>query len=474
MGNTLKSHENLVHLRGWTAPQIDSAREVLRRKTPIFALCREDFAKYFGGRSRESISIFNDLDTDRDGRVDVFEILITVILWSGTRWQEKHGLLFRLFDFMGKGSLRSEELLMFLSVVVRTMKKFVQLEPKYECIEAVRAAPNTALSGRDQEEVNLEQFRAWFGTCPELRELQSFVEDHAERTLPEAERSPMRKMMGILDVKVNELGRRVSMMLDRLREIENDRPDEPSRRKRFDVMVQNLRKLTVKLQRSCETQQTQLAELTASLNEDQLGSGMASLVEPRKRFRHEQMLMEVELLQGQNQSDFLEGTDLLNKLIELTYGHSAQVNAKEDGGSPLENLDGSMARGLGAVREEEEEDVPFQNVAAQRERAVQLEAKRTKMKRHLEALTEGQDKDAMQETLTPEQAAEEENAPVVVCITNFEPPRSHETQMLSLHAGDEVIAMGQDGRGWWYGMKRDGTQGWFPPAYVQMKSETPK
>merc|ERR1719163_2787601 len=63
------------------------------------------------------------------------------------------------------------------------------------------------------------------------------------------------------------------------------------------------------------------------------------------------------------------------------------------------------------------------------------------------------------------------DVPVVVAFADFDPPASHESQMLSLRTGDEVYATGQDGQGWWYGRKRDGTEGWFPPSYVQLKEE---
>ena len=62
------------------------------------------------------------------------------------------------------------------------------------------------------------------------------------------------------------------------------------------------------------------------------------------------------------------------------------------------------------------------------------------------------------------------NEPTLVAIGDFDPPPSHETQMLKLCVGDEVTILGQDGRGWWYGRKQTGKEGWFPPSYVQMKA----
>eukprot|EP00444_Apocalathium_aciculiferum_P073100 CAMPEP_0183574250 /NCGR_PEP_ID=MMETSP0371-20130417/132976_1 /TAXON_ID=268820 /ORGANISM="Peridinium aciculiferum, Strain PAER-2" /LENGTH=70 /DNA_ID=CAMNT_0025784301 /DNA_START=1 /DNA_END=213 /DNA_ORIENTATION=+ len=60
---------------------------------------------------------------------------------------------------------------------------------------------------------------------------------------------------------------------------------------------------------------------------------------------------------------------------------------------------------------------------------------------------------------------------MVVAFAAFDPPEGSEAQMLQLRPGDEIVALGQDGQGWWYGRKRDGSEGWFPPSYVQLKDE---
>lgn len=70
----------------------------------------------------------------------------------------------------------------------------------------------------------------------------------------------------------------------------------------------------------------------------------------------------------------------------------------------------------------------------------------------------------------PREAASRSNEPSLVAIADFEPPPSHQTQMLKLYVGDAVTVIGQDGRGWWYGRKQNGKEGWFPPSYVQLKS----
>jgi Ca2+-binding EF-hand superfamily protein len=458
-------------------------------KQPCYVLSKEDFVKYFGGRNRESVSVFNDLDTDYDGRVDLFEIMVTVTLWSTTTWPEKQQNLFRLFDFNSKGAVRLDELLMFLSVGLRTLKKFVHVDAKYEDLNVIQAAAKEALKDGDVQ-IDLGGFTRWFNDCDLLVELMHFIDDHARRSVPEAEESPMRKTMSVLEKKCRDLSRKVEQLRDQMRQLEDDRPDpETSQRKRFDFMIQNLHKLAVKLQRSCETQRHELAELTASLNEDSASNGMGSLVDPRKRFRHEQMLMSTELVQSESQKDFQEAADLLGKLIELVYGKNAgdgsSAAMKEGFDAPWSGAHeaslGQVGRGgnlLGAVEEEDDEG-DEDDMVKERERLSLREAKRGRLKKQLDEMSSTEprarpsiDQNAMgdDDDFGPGDEAKP-GEPVVVAIADFDPPRSHETQMLAFHTGDEVIATGQDGKGWWYGRKRDGTEGWFPPSYVQLKKK---
>lgn len=490
MGNALRSHENLKHVHGWTADQIDKIRDTLRVKQPHYVLNKEEFVKYFGGRNRESVSVFNDLDTDYDGRVDIFEIVTTVILWSTTTWDEKQRNFFRLFDFNSKGAVRLDELLMFLSVGLRTLKKFVHVDAKYDDIKIIQAAAKEALPSGEVQ-IDISGFHKWFENCALLVELMNFIDDHARRTVPEAEESPMRKTMAILEKKCRELSRKVEQLRDQMRHLEDDRPEaDTSQRKRFDFMMQNLHKLAVKLQRSCETQRHELAELTASLNEDTASNGMGSLVDPRKRFRHEQMLMSTELVQSESQKDFQEAADLLGKLIELVYGKQAAEGSlselKEGFEAPWNGANQASFSGgnfLGAV-EEEDDDGDEDDMIKERERLSLREAKRGRLKKQLDDMSEptstmpGRARPSVDQTSMGDFDFDysdgddvKSGEPVVVAIADFDPPRSHETQMLAFHVGDEVIATGQDGKGWWYGRKRDGTEGWFPPSYVQLKKK---
>jgi hypothetical protein len=138
MGSTLATHENLVNVRGWSADQIGSVFDTLRRKSMVYTLNKEEFSRFIGGRHREAITVFNDLDTDYDGKVDIFEVLVTLTVWSGTSWDEKLGLLFSFFDMMDKRFLKVDELMLMGSVLAQTMGKFVNLDYQYGQIEFLK------------------------------------------------------------------------------------------------------------------------------------------------------------------------------------------------------------------------------------------------------------------------------------------------------------------------------------------------
>lgn len=494
MGTALSSHDNLIYFRAWTATQVNEVQNTLRRKQPTMCINKDEFARFFGGRNRESISIFNDLDTDFDGKVDVFEVLIALTLWSVTPWEEKLNLLFKIFDFNGKGMVRPDELLFLASTMVRTLAKFVRLDPQYEDFQALKTATAAAFTEGKGTEMSPELFKLWCSTAPQLEELRHFLDDHSEKSAPEAVESPMRKTMRMLEYKCQELTQQIEQLQEKLRTIEGEETDrDANQQKRYDFMLQNLERLIVKLQRAAETQRHELAELTTSLNEDVLNGGLISLIEPRKRFRHEQMLMEIELIQTQCAADFREASDILNKLVELTYGLELEIQRPASVDGPLSAMGAGLRirdpqetsgsagirsrggpGGLGVVEEDKED----KEAQARRERLLNRDFKKKTMKQKVPGadgalVPVGEAGEDLGEPGGDAPLAPPGDVPVVIAFADFDPPESHESQMLSLRAGDEIYATGQDGQGWWYGRKRDGQEGWFPPSYVQLREEQP-
>merc|ERR1712008_330462 len=71
---------------------------------------------------------------------------------------------------------------------------------------------------------------------------------------------------------------------------------------------------------------------------------------------------------------------------------------------------------------------------------------------------------------TYEAAKEPQN--LVVVFADFDPPTGSDTPMLQLRQGYEILPLGKDDQGWWYGRQQhDGKEGWFPPGYVRPKDE---
>merc|ERR1712194_734650 len=71
----------------------------------------------------------------------------------------------------------------------------------------------------------------------------------------------------------------------------------------------------------------------------------SSVIDPQKRFKQEQMLLSLDLMRQESQTDFREATDLLRRLIELTEPNEMQVAAGAD------EVGGAMS----AIQEDENE-----------------------------------------------------------------------------------------------------------------------
>lgn len=490
MGNTLRSHEDLIHIRGWTREQIISVCDSLRIRTNKYTLDKDEFSRYIGGRHREAITIFNDLDTDYDGKVDIFEVLVVLIVWSGTEWEAKQEILFRLFDMMNKQFLKVDEVMLMGTVLVQTMRKFVKLELQMERYSWLREIAEGAFTPEGKTKLTFDAFVQWSNDCEPFEQLRGFVEDHAARGQPDSAESRMRLQISTLEKHVGKLFERLERLQQRLPDFIDSCIEYVSawgRRKRWDFVMQNLRQLILNLHQCAENMHTTLSDLSSSLKEDEATQGLSSVIEPHKRFSQEQMIIDVEVMRQQSLADFREATDLLRRLIEFTEPHetlNTTIGADQD---PMSALN--------VINEEEHEQIMDMSPPRVVENRNLMKQVHNEMLNEIEeggvfsrdtegfqALVE-QHQQQKQEALgddtavakAPAQpaaaagkaAAQSEDPPTLTAIANFDPPPSHQTQMLHLVVGDQVTVIGQDGRGWWYGRKQNGTEGWFPPSYVQ-------
>jgi hypothetical protein len=465
------------------------------------------FMQVIGHKDSEMTRLFDDMDTDFDGKVDTFEVLVTIILYSNCNWDAKQDLLFRLFDFNGKGVLRPKELLFLASTVIHVLQKFARLNPRYEDFRALSEVTNVAFAGSTSPataELGFDAFKIWFESCEFTQDLKKFVDDNVGQHIPESMENPMRKKVRMLEYKAREMSTQLQQLREKVATIDGESPErEPQQQRRYDNLRQNLDVHIAKLQKASETQHDELQELAATLNDEFQKSGLPGLVDPKKRMRHDQLITEIETIQALSQNDYRSAVDLVGTLIELTYGleQPPAARASTDAGrlsaqqGPSDiSIGQPLSLAIPAVDEEE--------VTALRQRLLNREFKKKSMKRKAESTLSGTGAPTpaqntygaanagvvaapqMDAATAASQAAAqaplitdadeeygEEQLTVVVAFADFEPPPSHETAMLALKAGDDIIVTGRDDQGWWYGRKRDGVEGWFPPSYVQLKDE---
>jgi len=495
MGNTLAAHEDLSVVRGWNFEQIEKAYITLRRKSMMYTMNKEEFTRYIGGRHREANAVFGHLDTDYDGKVDVFEVLVVLAIWSGTSWEEKQELLFMQFDMMDKGFLKIDEVMFMGTIIIQTMNKFVKVPPNYGKLPYLKEFAQEAFaSGVDK--LQKDMFKDFSNDVEPFEQLRGFIEDNAARGQPPSVESRMRLQISTLEKHVNKLFERLERLQNRLPDFVESCIEYVTawgRRKRWDFVMQNLRQLVLNLHQSAENMHTNLADLSASLKEDESNNGLSSVIEPHRRFQQEQLVAETEQMRVQSLGDFRESVELLRRLIDFTQANEAE---------PMTMADQASVSGMNAIQEVENENlVSFENprVVDSRNLMKQVHSEMlaeineggafsrdTEGAEALFAEAQAADK-AKQEaaggTASPQKmlslagpdsapaasASTSTEIPKLIAIANFEPPATHQSQMLPLVIGDMITVIGQDGKGWWYGKKQNGTEGWFPPSYVQTK-----
>ncbi|CAK0890097.1 unnamed protein product, partial [Prorocentrum cordatum] len=435
---------------------------------------------------RPCLQGFINLDTDGDGRVDLFEIFIVLAIWSGTSWEEKldcgRWILFKLFDMMQKGFLKVDEVCLLSTRLLQTLQKFVKLDDDFTAPDFVRYWTQRAVP-LGESRVSPDAFRSWVSNCEPFDRLKGFVESHAARAQPDTNASRMRVRIGVIEKHGATLLERLEHLQDKLPDFgENciDYVTALGRRKRWDFVIQQLRELIMKISNTSESLHSTVGDLEQSLHEDEVSGGAASLVEPGKRFKQEQMLLSLDKMREDSATDFREATDLVSRLVDLTEpGDTAGMGVAELLGDSMNPINEEEQRRGGARgrRSAQGGGAPRRDAAGLRRDGRRLRG-RLHLRPHCGA---GRGRDAAPRAGHARGRAGApagrrgpalgESEPTLVAIADFEPPPSHEAQMLKLDVGDVVRVLGgQDGRGWWYGRKQSNSkEGWFPPSYVQVK-----
>ncbi|CAE8650493.1 unnamed protein product, partial [Polarella glacialis] len=246
------------------------------------------------------------------------------------------------------------------------------------------------------------------------------------------------------------------------------------RRKRWDFIMQNLRQLILSLQKASEHMHGLITELDISINEDEACGGTSSMINPERRFHQEQTLIELDKVRKQSSSDFREATELLRQLMQLAEPIGVEIEAgmsqapgdkdtlSETTGAPGARVSESKAR-MQQVFGEMQGDMRVGGTFGFANEALASAAGASfPGEEGLAALLDSKGR-------SDGQRPPSQNSSMLVAVVDFTPPASHETQMLKLLVGDQITVLGQDGRGWWFGRKQNGKEGWFPPSYVQVK-----
>jgi Ca2+-binding EF-hand superfamily protein len=484
MGQTTSQSDDLLNFRTWQGDRVRGVIMQTRKTSPVLFLRKEDFLGLLGDQGRELAwqQVFVNMDTDFDGRVDVFEIIVTAILWSNTTWDEKVDILFSLFDLNGKSGLKSGELLLMCHATIRSIKKFATLDEEVTQPQTFRNIVDDAFSegaaGGAHGLLSAERFSEWFTQNELAVQLRQFVDTSSSARITEAIDHDLQRPLRLLEYKLEESLAQVARILaarDRIDREARALPRPEEQEERYKIILSALDRVLFKLQKSGEIQSNELRHSLDSLAHDTLLRNGAPL-EPRQRFRYEQVMKELDVLRTAFLSEIQEANKHLAKLQDLTYRLLPQgfTDGRPPSADPphIEPDVGDPALQTRLL------DRDFKQLLAKKPVDAAMTTQRappagavvgtngTQQNGDVaRMLTRGKEEE---EDAAAVEEAEEDPLPIVVAFADFDPPEGSGASMLSLRVGEQLVATGQDGSGWWFGRKADGAEGWFPPSYVNL------
>lgn len=444
---------------------------------------RSTFDEVVGRRHPDTMQIFENLDADADGKVDTFEVLLTLTLWCSATWEEKLDLLFQCFDFNRKDSLRFPELALMAKTALQTVRCFATVPSGLEDFEALKGEVAQAFTGAPSGELGQQGFAEWFGECSLAQQLKQFVEGHLKTEASEKVEVLVRERVRMLEYRVQELAQEVEELAESAEALRQEGgPQDPNQKAKWSNLWQNLDNLFVRLRTAGDSQRSEMAELTTSMAEEAADGGAVALLEPQMRAQHNKFIKEISDLEQRARGYLAEAKEVVGQLLELARCGDSRPETPSVQLPPAPK----MARGS-EDPEATEKRLRLLNQELRRRRlrqavgtagdAAATAAGPAASLQHAEvprrSVTFSQHTEAVSVTVAAGEAEETMPAamPIVVAFAAFDSPEGEETQMLSLRPGDEISAIGQDGAGWWYGRKTDGSEGWFPPSYVTLKEE---
>eukprot|EP00445_Apocalathium_hangoei_P064066 CAMPEP_0204116386 /NCGR_PEP_ID=MMETSP0361-20130328/5377_1 /ASSEMBLY_ACC=CAM_ASM_000343 /TAXON_ID=268821 /ORGANISM="Scrippsiella Hangoei, Strain SHTV-5" /LENGTH=490 /DNA_ID=CAMNT_0051067169 /DNA_START=67 /DNA_END=1535 /DNA_ORIENTATION=+ len=321
MGAARSSCSDLVYLRAWTAVEVAEAQDLWRLRKPTMIVDRAAFDQVLGRRHPGVMRIFECLDKDADGRVDTFEVLLTLILWSCATWDEKLDLLFKCFDFNRKGALRFPELTLMAATAARVAERFCELPAGLGDVRSLKEAVATAFGSTQSSELQQRGFADWFHDASVAKQLRAFVDKGLAEEAPEAVEVLVRERVRMLEYRAQELAEEIGELhkaADILREAPCDKAEEAPQR---EALWTSFEGLASRLDAAEDSQRTELAALTASMAEAS-GSeaGALALLEPAARARHAQLIKELGALEAHARGYLAEAKKVLGSLLDMCRG----------------------------------------------------------------------------------------------------------------------------------------------------------
>merc|ERR1712136_621664 len=138
------------------------------------------------------------------------------------------------------------------------------------------------------------------------------------------------------DYRTQELVGQVRQMKAKVAAMEGETVEWTVQEQRqVDALKKRTQELLKKLVVATETLQSELQELSSSLNYNLARGGAAALMEPSTKFRHDQLLNEITVLERRAREDCGEAVGLVERLMEFTYGQPDVTTKESDDETPV-------------------------------------------------------------------------------------------------------------------------------------------
>jgi len=181
MGNFLQKSPGSTYDKTLT---IQLKQRTLREITECITVLQEDYAdcQCLTYDQFEDIfcPIFDDPEQffkilqnehDLEGTVDIYETLASIAIFSGEKFERKAAFVFKLFDFDQNGTLEKSEMVLTLQSAVRSLCKFVDIDPP--SLKSLADLADTIFAVIDHDNnkrISFDEFLFWIKNSSEIQD----------------------------------------------------------------------------------------------------------------------------------------------------------------------------------------------------------------------------------------------------------------------------------------------------------------